>query len=289
MKIDIYTLLSGFIDIYQLPTYIKEKPQLGSFIYHTLKYKFAEKGLCFTGNEQKLAKFKNIHRGKRCFIIGNGPSLNKCNLRYLKSEKTFGVNSIFLNYETMGFYPTYYVVEDILVAEDRASQINSYNKSQKFFGNYLNYCIADSEETIWLNVLMRYEDYPDFPNFSKNALRKLWAGGTVTYLCMQLAYYMGFNEVYLVGFDHSYKIPSDVRIEGNVIQSASEDPNHFDNSYFGKGYRWHDPRVDRMEIAYNKAKYYFEKDGRKIYNATVEGHLEVFERVNYNNLFHQKN
>jgi hypothetical protein len=98
---------------------------------------------------------------------------------------------------------------------------------------------------------------------------------------------MGFQEVYLIGFDHSYKIPMDAALDTQrkEITSQSDDPNHFDPSYFGKGYRWHDPAVERMETAYRRAREAFAANGRKIMNATVGGQLNVFERVKYEDLF----
>ncbi len=38
----------------------------------------------------------NIHHGQRCFIIGNGPSLQRTDLTKLKDEFTFGMNRIYL-------------------------------------------------------------------------------------------------------------------------------------------------------------------------------------------------
>lgn len=257
-----------------------------SVLKNTRRYKQAAKGTIISDNERAIKALQNKHKGQRCFIIGNGPSLNDLDLTKLKDEFTFGVNGIYLNEEKMGFAPTYYVVEDYLVAEDRCSEINAYNKPiHKFFGNYLNYCIEPDDKTLWMNIRADYSEYNDFPHFSTDALRQLWVGGTVSYISMQLAYYMGFDEVYLIGFDHSYAIPDDVDKHKTAMTSNSDDPNHFDPNYFGKGYRWHDPRVDRMELSYEKAKVYFEQDGRKIYNATAGGHLEVYERVNYIELF----
>lgn len=251
----------------------------------TWRYRISSMGLCLSKNEKKLSSFDNKHKGQRAFIIGNGPSLNKCDLTLLKDEITFGVNAIYLNFDKMGFNPTYYVVEDVFVAEDRADEINLIKGSVKFFGNYLQYCLSHNTDVIWTNVRFRYDDYPDFPHFSTNALRQLWTGGSVSYLCMQLAYYMGFSEIYLIGFDHSYVIPGNAIIDKTKITSVSDDPNHFHPSYFGKGYRWHDPLVERMEKAYIKAKKKFEKDGKKIFNVTVGGNLETFDRVNFEDLF----
>lgn len=254
-------------------------------VTRTFRYRFASIGIPLTKNEKNLKKFKNKHAGERCFIIGNGPSLNKLDLSKIKNEYTFGVNAIYTNYEKMGFYPTYYVVEDIFVAEDRCSEINNYNESIKFFGDYLKYCLSPDEKSINMNVIYNYTDYHNFPRFSKNVARKIYVGGTVTYLCIQLAYYMGFKEVYLIGIDHNYIIPKEAKVEGYDILSVSDDPNHFNKDYFGKGKRWHDPMLDRMEKAYKKARIYFEKNSRTINNATAGGKLEIFDRIDYNELF----
>lgn len=242
-------------------------------------------GITVRKNERELLKLKDKHKGERCFIIGNGPSLNEIDLTKLKDEVTFGVNAIYTNVDKMGFMPTYYVVEDIFVAEDRSEEINTFKGSIKFFGNYFRYCLDESDDVLWLNVRFRYDEYKNFPHFSKNALRQVWTGGTVSYLNLQLAYYMGFSEVYLIGFDHNYKIPKDVEIKGTEILSLGDDVNHFNKDYFGKGKRWHDPRLDRMEMAYKNAKVAFDADNRTVYNATPGSKLEVFKRKEYNSIF----
>jgi hypothetical protein len=99
----------------------------------------------------------------------------------------------------------------------------------------------------------------------------------VTYFALQLAFHLGCEEVVLLGVDHSYVVPP---TDGDpVITSASDDVNHFHADYFGPGYRWHDPRLDRMEAAYRVARRAFETAGRRVVNATRGGSLEVFERA----------
>ena len=253
-----------------------------------LRYLAASRGMPLTPNERRMLRFKESGVGRRAFIIGNGPSLNDLDLRQLKDEATFGVNAIYLNRDRMGFLPTHYVVEDVYVAEDRANEINALEGPTKWVGNYLRYCLTGNDQTCWMNVACDYSNYPEFPHFSSNASRIVWVGGTVSYIVMQLAFYMGYNPIYLVGFDHNYTIPNDAKISGASITSTSSDPNHFHPDYFGKGYRWHDPRVDRMETAYRRAREVFEISGKKIYNATAGGKLEVFERVDYASLFESK-
>ena len=229
----------------------------------------------------RVADLKNRFAGQRAFIIGNGPSLNLLDLSLLKDEITFGVNSLFYKFDEMGFTPTFFTIEDTFVAEDRSVEIGLVQGPIKFYGNYLDEFLATDPESIWLNVIPNYAEYSGFPHFSTDAPSRLWVGGTVTYINLQLAYYMGFSEIYMIGFDHSYVIPKDATTKGANIISNSDDPNHFHPDYFGKGYRWHDPRVDRMERCFIQARHAFELDGRHIYNATAGGKLEVFERKDY--------
>jgi len=247
-------------------------------------YQFSHRFFSISKDYDILKSLHNKHSGKRCFIIGNGPSLNLIDLTKLKNEYTFGVNAIYTNYEKMGFYPTYYAVEDIFVAEDRAHEINDFKQSLKFFPNYLKHCIKRDAKTVFINFVRDFDENQS-PGFSTDSSLKVYFGGTVSYVCMQLAYYMGFSEVYLVGFDHNYKVLDSVKKSGADFLSTEEDVNHFSPDYFGKGKRWHDPQVERMETSYLKAIKFFDADKRKIRNATAGGKLEVFERIDFEKVF----
>ena len=50
--------------------------------------------------------------------------------------------------------------------------------------------------------------------FSDNFAKVAYAGQTVTYLNMQLAYFMGFKNIYLIGVDFDYVLPKDVIKKG---------------------------------------------------------------------------
>lgn len=276
--------LSRMRDSHTYP-YKSCQPSLATKVYRTQCYKSAAAGSPLRSNERRILDYKDAYKGRRMFIIGNGPSLNKLDLSLLKNELTIGVNSIFLAREKLGGLPTHYVVEDLFVAEDRADQINDLRGTQKWFGNYLRHCLNPDPDTLWLNVRMRYDNYKNFPYFSKDACRQVWTGGSVTYICMQLAYYFGIEEAYLIGFDHHYDIPKSAIVKGLEIVSTADDPNHFDPTYFGKGYRWHDPMVDRMEKGYKKAARAFRERGGFMKNATAGGKLECLPRVSYESLF----
>ena len=243
-----------------------------------------------TNNEIiKLESLKNKYSGKRCFIIGNGPSLNKLDLTYLKDEFTFGVNGIFYKTEEMGIKPTFYMVEDNHVIDDNIDNINAYDVDYKFFPSIYKDKIKKTDNTYFFNADLGFYDasFPYFciPRFSKNFSKISYAGQSVTYMNMQLAYYLGFKEVYLIGMDFSYAIRKSDKVEGATLISNEDDINHFHPDYFGKGKKWHDPKVERVGWNYENAKNTFEKEGRKIYNATAGGKLEIFDRVEYNILF----
>ncbi len=238
-----------------------------------------------------LRSLRGSGKGKRCVIMGGGPSLKSIDPELLRDEVTFGVNGIFLVRDWLGFLPTYYVVEDALVVEDRAKEIAALEGPTKIYGSVYRNKIRRHGDVIQANVLYDYAAYPGFPYFSQDAARCLWVGGTVSYLCLQLAYYMEFDPVVLVGFDHNYSVPDDVAKSAskpNEWMSRSDDPNHFHPDYFGKGKRWHAPRTDRMQLGYERAELEFRKAGRRIINATEGGKLEVFERVPFDMIFCKK-
>ena len=104
-----------------------------------------------------------------------------------------------------------------------------------------------------------------------------------------MAHYFGFEQIYLIGVDANYLIPTDVNQGADysvgVLDMPSDDPNHFHPDYFGKGFRWHDPQLNKMIEAYQEAKKVTDTTDRRIYNATVGGELEVFERKSFSSLF----
>lgn len=237
----------------------------------------------------KLHALREKYAGtKRAFIIGNGPSLNDTDLSFLENEVTFCVNGFFLKMPELGWTPTFYVVEDHLVAEDRSEQINALEGPTKLFPAYLAYCLDPGEDGLFFDHRPR-KSYPHGFDFSTDASLVTYTGCTVTFTVMQLAHWLGFEELYLVGVDASYAIPSDAEESGDygvgVLDMRSDDPNHFHPDYFGKGYRWHDPQVDKMVEAYKEARSVCDRLGRPIFNATVGGELEVFQRVDYSRLF----
>lgn len=237
----------------------------------------------------ELATFYNAYKGKRCFIIGNGPSLNKHDLSLLDGEYTFGVNSFFYKTRETGFTPYFYVVEDSSVMKENIEEIRAYNAPFKFFPTIYKHLHPKRPNVFFFNMNRGFyeKSSPNFvvPRFSTDASDVLYCGQSVTYINLQLAYFMGFEEIYLIGMDFNYVIPASHSRTGDVLLSNTDDPNHFHKDYFGKGKTWKDPKLDRVALNYKMAKLVYESTGRSISNATIGGHLEVFGRVDYASLF----
>lgn len=222
-----------------------------------------------------------------CLVVANGPSLKSTNLAMLDGMFVIGLNSIFLHpYIT----PHVIVCEDHLVGEDRSKELNGEDRSIKVIPGYLSYCIIPDDLTIVLNHRPR-RSFPVDIDFSDNADKITFTGGTVTYTALQLAVSLGFKEVYLVGCDASYKVEN-VKEQNDyatgILESLGDDPNHFNSSYFGKGYRWHDPNALRMMQAYSVANRYAEANGVSITNITRGGMLEVFRREDFMNIAYRR-
>jgi hypothetical protein len=224
-------------------------------------------------NNQKLLTFQNKHKGERCFIIANGPSLAKTDLSLLQGETTFCMNRIYLMFDKLDFTPNYYVVSNELILEQFATDIANI-KSQKFLNWNRNQFFTHDQRT---NFLRFY--YAINEKLSTRLMDGVYSGGTVTHACLQLAYFMGFSEVYIVGMDHNFVdtgVPSKTEVRKDEI-----DKNHFHPNYFPKGSKWQLPDLNRCEYVYQDALDRFNADGRNIYDLTIEGKCTIFPKKEY--------
>jgi hypothetical protein len=205
--------------------------------------------------------FPDRHAGETAIVIGNGPSLRNVPLDFLKRYASFGTNRIYL---LPDFTATYYCSVNPLVIEQSAAEINAYGAQAKF--------IADSEAHRIPGCYQLIST--GNRTFSYNPAAYIFEGHTVTYVCLQLAFHMGFDTVLLVGVDHKFKMDGPPNSE---TEWQGDDPNHFSPDYF-RGTRWNNPDLRNSEIAYKLARKAFEDAGRRIINLTDGSALDVFER-----------
>jgi hypothetical protein len=224
---------------------------------------------------RSLATYKDVHAGKRCFIIGNGTSLKQTDLTRLEGEFTFGMNRIYLAFPELGFPTSYYLSVNSLVIEQCAADIRAL-PIPKFLSWRSHPLIQPTEDMTFLHTTYTG------PKFARDARGRLWEGATVTYVALQLAYHMGFTQVILIGVDHNYTTQGK---PNTTVVSQGDDPNHFNASYFGKGFRWQLPDLATSERAYQMARQAYGEADRQVLDATVGGKLTIFPKVAYNSLF----
>jgi hypothetical protein len=227
----------------------------------------------------RLAALHDSQRGRRAFIIGNGPSLRDTDLSLLRGDFTFGLNRIYLMFPTLGFQSSCLVSVNDLVVEQCAREMQALNIPRFFSWRARRFLPADLKGTDIPTFL--YTTY-ESPGFARDARGRLWEGATVTYVALQLAFHMGFQQVVLIGVDHHFATRG---AANQTVVSDGDDPNHFSPGYFGRGFRWQLPDLETSDLAYVMAREAFRRAGREVIDATVGGHLRVFPKVEYTSLF----
>jgi hypothetical protein len=224
----------------------------------------------------RLAGLKDIHRGERAFIIGNGPSLKQTDLGRLKGEFTFGLNRIYLLFPELGFGTSYFVAVNDLVIQQCRDDIAALPMPKFLSWRSHRFFSPGPPPATFL-----YTTY-DNPAFARDVRNRVWESATVTYVALQLAFHMGFAQVILVGVDHHSNVAGKAN---TTIVSAGDDPNHFHPGYFGKGFRWQLPDFETSEIGYRLARQAYEASNREVLDATIGGKLTIFPKTDFLSLF----
>lgn len=224
----------------------------------------------------ELLKFQNIHQGKRCFIVGNGPSLRYDDLESLHKhhEITFSVNRGYMAFPYTKWRPDYYVVGDVLaLAQFRKELLSDIDCDRFFLSNYDEFWEGVSDERICKLYMAHAKDADEYIKFSDDIVKGCYAGRTIVYVCTQIAVYMGFTQIYLIGADCSY------------TGAPQSDGNHFYKEQHADTIRSAGFEYEKVINDYQSAKRYADKHGIKIYNATRGGQLDIFERVDFDSIF----
>ena len=242
-------------------------------IPHEFFWTFSKKA---KNNRNELKKFRDIHKGERCFLICSGPSLKETNLNLLKNEFTFGLNRIYLNFPNMEFEPNYITCINDLVLSQFSDDF--FKQKMPLFLNW------NSRSKLKKNKKTHFIGKGFFNNkFSKDISKNITPAATVTYAALQIIYYMGFKEVIIVGMDHNFHYSG----KPNEAQERTKnnDVNHFMPNYFPKGSKWETPDLVSSEYYYNIAKNQFNKDNRTIYDATINGKCNIFLKKDLETFF----
>lgn len=222
---------------------------------------------------RELERFKDIHCGKRCFIVGTGPSLRMSDLDtlYQNKELCMSVNGIFKAFSDTQWRPDYYVVSDPSAIVQYKQEILDMDVKEKFIADWA-YLFEEGEATGNIHKWHKNIEWDEksLPLFSEDFTKALYYGTTVTYKALQIAVYMGVKEIYLLGVDCSWN---------------SAGKNHFTEDYDDLAHRSAILHTEKNLLAYQSAERYARSHNIRIYNAARGGQLEVFRRVDFDTLF----
>lgn len=264
----------------------------------------------FRKSLRKNIDLKNKYQGKRCFIVGNGPSLRSMDLTKLQNEITFTVNNIMYDrniYNTINtdyhvlIDPLYFCLnptnrEDISTIEllksinyskKRPVCISSYEGFDSFNQNGL-------AKTLDIYYIYQHRNFVKAYSRPINLTKNIPSSQNVVQAAIFSAMYMGFKEIYLIGCDmtsifltyeanregehtvtkdfHAYKYNE------SELRTMTRDSNKHDNEFMLYDYA-------KTFTIFKRIEKYAGRFGVKIYNATIAGGLDIFERVKYETLF----
>lgn len=240
-----------------------------------------------------LKTLKGIHSGERCFVIGNGPSLRASDLDKLKDSYTFAANRIYEIFDQTEWRPTNYLIVDMDFLHEVYDNLRNYNLGHMFIRidkcetsdekKSLDYpiekmtrIILDDNDTYYKVYQNRWNQTASY--ISEDISDHFSNGWTVTFAAIQLAIYMGFTDIYLLGVDFNYSVLYD---KDGMPHNVEDGQDYFT----GKKYANVVFNYNSMLHAYKIAREYCDNHNIHIKNATRGGKLEVFERVDFDSLF----
>ena len=221
---------------------------------------------------------------RRCFVVGNGPSLTRIDMSRLRDEVTLGSNRVFIGFQSWGFEFDYWMVQDRILADQSALEF-ARNLSDDIT-KFIPYSIIRHFDTNCMkNVVPLHLDYTKPFYFSDDPFA-IGEGFTVTFGLLQVAVILGFREIVLVGVDHNYVIPEE-NVTDDRKWSGRGLSNHFSESYtnYEQGQVWEMPDIEKMSRAYLAAADWASKNGIKIVNASPDTRLEAFPLIDFESLF----
>jgi hypothetical protein len=242
-------------------------------------------------------QFKNLHQGQRCFILGSGNSINGQDLTQLAGEIVMTQNHFHAHEQIKIINPTYHVnvpkYQPKEYDNDWRIWLTSMDtrlpkKTVIFFGKNTKYLVDEMG-------LFQMRAYYMKHGYTSAVVKRppiditysIMAVPTVLTQCLAIAIYMGFKEIYLLGFDldqiyQTQKNREKVRFYGLSPITANQAEIEIEERSGASGLDWASMWViwEQCNLLKNEA----ERRGIKIINATNGGFLNMFERQDYQNI-----
>ena len=224
-------------------------------------------------SRKNLTKLKDSQKGKKAVIMCNGPSLLETDFKALAESGAvvIGLNKVNLLFDKTDLRPDYIVAVNRHVIEQNADFFNETDIP--LLVSYQNW---RKERLVKPRANISHLMVNDLGRGPQDDIT--WAiheGSTVTTPALQLALHLGCSEIGLIGCDHNFATKGDPNKE---VIAGKEDPNHFDPNYFANGVTWQLPDLLGSEISYLRVLRLAESDRIPIWNCTIGGKLDLFNR-----------
>jgi len=254
-----------------------------------LDYRLTEKAVLrqYGSLLKKNELFRNRHEGRRCFVIGNGPSLKEQDLAPLADEVTFVVNYFQLHpIISNTWQPTYYCLSDPAYFDGREPvesirDIAAKVPAAPFFVPYYAYDFLQStralpaDRTYYVGLAGgKEEEWTEKPDFT----RIMPGFRTVVQLAIMAAMYMGCSPIYLMGLDHDWLSHGGTPINFYTKEEAKSQPQGNIGNWDYKSLM---VAMTTIWNVYEMHKRIAANCGIEIINVTHGGFLDVFERARY--------
>jgi hypothetical protein len=233
----------------------------------------------------------NRHKGERCFVLGAGSSIAKQDLRKLAGECVISVSNTFVHPDYPVFKPRYHVLPPILQGHGVLYTQEKFvgwlrEMDQKTLNAEMFFHIGDKDlidsNGLFKNRIIHWNEYCvwdgtcDFPL----DLANVPSVGSVSEFAITVALYLGFDEVYLLGFDHDWFNGPMVFFYDHKTQHAmAPDEKLIPQVDSEFQMRRHADMFKKYKCLYQLKK--------NIYNANADAktYVDTFPRVNYESLF----
>ena len=246
---------------------------------------------------RKNAHLKNAHAGKRCFLVGNGPSLKRQDLTRLKDEVVIVASSFFRHPDAKLIDPAYWVVADPFFWEKPeecltpafqpvldlglAPKLFLPSGAFPFFMNFNRGPLLDLH---FLHYDYEYDPQRDLAKEIDLSQPVPPFGQNVMIVCLMLAFHLGCNPIYLVGCDHDFYAITEESYDSSTITHFYPQDKADSHTEVMTWTRWKQC-MDMMDFQYRCLRGYAGERGFSVFNATDGGCLETFPRTGYEDLF----
>ena len=241
------------------------------------------------GVKKRIAKnkaLKNSHNGERCFIVLNGPSVKNYDLELIKNEYTICTNYFFRSEIVDVVRPNFYCWSDGNIFDAKNKDVfdemmNKCNYSTFFFGSRaLNLDFLQNKD----NVYFTYNKLRCRSGHVSSKLDGISTNfGTVAIYAINVAIYLGFKDIYILGYD--FPPGTFVHFE-NLGKTVAEENTEFSQSK---------EKVCGSYRGYLCAQYdnfYMSEHAKKnqvnIYNCNPQSYVRSYKFANYQELFSKK-